>query len=326
MPVLRREDSTAAAPAPFVQDAPPIARWAARTRRHWDWARSGGVGRLIEEDGLDPFARLTTAIAKRRWRRRHGVERGTARAVFVVGVQRSGTNMLVRGLEAAPEVEVHNENDRRAFARFLLRDDAVIAHLVATSRHEVVLFKPLCDSHRVVDLLEGLGTPVPPLAIWAYRGVDGRVGSAVTKFGDVNLRVVRDIAAGRGGDRWQGQRVSGATSDRLAQVDWDRATPATGAAAFWYLRNVLFFELGLDRRPDVWLASYESTVIAPQQSVRELCSFLGFRFHPRLAAHVDGRAAAPRRDDIDPVVRAWCDELQDRLDAVVASRAAAPIG
>ena len=40
---------------------------------------------------------------------------------------------------------------------------------ISYSWHEYVLFKPLCDSHRTVELLEGLGTPTPGKAIWAYR-------------------------------------------------------------------------------------------------------------------------------------------------------------
>ena len=37
---------------------------------------------------------------------------GLATPVYLVGLQRSGTNMLARGLDIAPEFEVHNENDR----------------------------------------------------------------------------------------------------------------------------------------------------------------------------------------------------------------------
>jgi hypothetical protein len=105
--------------------------------------------------------------------------------------------MLVRGLERAPEFAVYNENSAAAFRRFRLRPDSVIRTLVDSSRHPYVLLKPLCDSHRTPELLDGLGTASPPHALWVYRSVDARVRSALAKFGDANLRALRDVAAGR---------------------------------------------------------------------------------------------------------------------------------
>src|SRR5438105_2410693 len=83
--------------------------------RHWYWGRTQGFGRLIEEDQLNPVDRFTSAYGKWRWRHQHGGAPGTAVPVYLVGLQRSGTNMLVRGLEQSPEFEVHNENDPKAF-------------------------------------------------------------------------------------------------------------------------------------------------------------------------------------------------------------------
>src|SRR5207244_1167709 len=60
-----------------------------RIRRHWRWARTEGIGRLVEEDQLDPVARFRRASEKRRWRRSHAVA-PRAMPVFVLGLQRSG--------------------------------------------------------------------------------------------------------------------------------------------------------------------------------------------------------------------------------------------
>src|SRR5436309_12404449 len=193
--------------------------------RHWQWARQDGLSTLIEEDDLRPISRASRAWRKWRWRRSHGVAVGTAMPVWLVGVQRSGTNMVVRGLEESPEVEVHNENDGAASDRFRLRPDPVVREIVLASRHRYVLFKPLCDSHRVDELL-ALGTPTPGRAIWAYRGVNGRVRSALAKFGDANLRVLTDIAAGRAADAWQAQRLSDHSLDVIRSFDWATMSPA----------------------------------------------------------------------------------------------------
>ena len=303
------------------EDMGPRARLSRRVRRHIDWARQDGIGRLIEEDNLDPRARVSNAWRKHRWRRTHGVEPGQARAVFLVGVQRSGTNMVVHGLEASPAVEVHNENDRNVFSRYLLREDDIVRDLVMQSRHQIVLLKPLSDSHRTVELLDDLELTTPPLAIWAYRNVDDRARSAVAKFGDVNRRVLAQIAAGEGDHRWQAQGLSEQSLEFIRSVDPAHLSPESAAATFWLVRNRLYFDQRLHERDDVLLVSYEQVTADPALSMQRLASFVGLPYTPALAAHIDGRAGGGRPAlDLDPRVRAACDDLQARLDAAAADR------
>ncbi|MDG4780907.1 hypothetical protein O7614_14775 [Micromonospora sp. WMMD961] len=295
-----------------------VAYTARRIRRHLRWARTEGIGRLIEEDRLDPVERVRTALAKRRWRRRAGRAPGSALPVYLVGLQRSGTNMLVRGLDAAGEVEVRNENDSTLFRRFQLRPDAVLTSVIQRSRHAYVLVKPLCESHRVDELLALPGLP-PGRALWVYRDVDDRARSEVAKFGDANLRALRAIADGSIGRRWQGQRLDADAVELIRAHDPLRLDPHSGAALFWYVRNSLVFHLGLDQRADVLLCDYDALVVEPEAQLRRLCAFLDFPYRPELHAHIaprrshDAGAAGHRPLPIDRRVRALCDELTDRL-------------
>lgn len=284
------------------------------------WARADGVARLVEEDQLNPFERLPLAWRKARWRRAHSVA-PEAIPVFVVGVQRSGTNMLVQGLERSPEFEVRNENDREAFDRFLLRPDPVVRRLVERSGQRYVLFKPLCDSHRIGAILDDLGTPSAGRAIWAYRDVRGRVRSAVHKFGPANLDALRRIATGEGSTMWQAGGLSPERLELLRGFDYDRMSPEDAAALFWFLRNSLFFDLELDRREDVFLASYGAMVHDPERSMRALCGWLGFPYEQRLIAHVDARSrrSAPPLA-LDPDIARRCDELEAQLDRAYGAR------
>ncbi|MFK3980785.1 hypothetical protein ACI2K4_10470 [Micromonospora sp. NPDC050397] len=308
---------------------------ARRVARHLRWARTEGIGRLIEEDRLDPVDRIGTALAKRRWRRQAGREPGSAVPVYLVGLQRSGTNMLVRGLDSAPEVEVRNENDQTVFHRFQLRPDDVLAATIRRSRHAYVLVKPLCESHRVDELLALPGL-APGRALWVYRDVDDRARSEVAKFGDANLRALRAIADGSIGGRWQGQRLDPGTVGLIRQLEPERLDPYDGAALFWYVRNSLYFRLDLDRRDDVLLCRYDTLVTEPEAQIRRLCDFLDFPYHPRLHAHIAPRrshgAASDRDGDrngardgartlpLDARIRALCDELAERLDRKAADR------
>src|ERR1035441_872007 len=113
----------------------PASGRARRLRRHLRWGRTEGFSRLVEEDELNPVTRARVAASKWGWRRSHPRAPGFATPVYLVGLQRSGTNMLARGLDIAPEFEVHNENDRAVFDHFLLRHDDVIRRAVLASRH-----------------------------------------------------------------------------------------------------------------------------------------------------------------------------------------------
>src|SRR6476619_365020 len=201
-----------AAPTASGQEPGWLAYYARKVRRHIHWARTEGVGRLVEEDRLDPRERLQPAWRKARWRRRHGL--------------RPGTNMLMRGVDLAPEVEVRNENDRTVFRRFSLRSDAVLAQTVRDSRHALVLVKPLCESHRVDELLDLAGVPAGR-ALWVFREPGARARSEVSKFGDANLRALRTIAAGEGETIWQGQRLPPQSVELVRFFFNDTATTET---------------------------------------------------------------------------------------------------
>jgi len=302
-----------------VQHLPRTQRLAHRVERHWRWARSQGLRRLIEEDQLDPIARLRMDARRRRWVRGHVVAPGTAVPVYLVGLQRSGTNMVVRSLEGSPEFEVHNENDQLAFDRFLLRPDPVIRSLVGASPHRYVLFKPLCDSHRVDRLLDGLGTASPGRAIWVFRSVDGRTRSALAKFGSHSLHVLREIAEGRGEGLWQAQRISEGSLALIRDRDYGTTSPQTAAALLWYVRNLIYFEADLDSRDDVMLVSYDAFVRAPAAHLRAMRAFLGSESTelPRGPISPRGGPSAPPLD-LDPAVRELCDSLERRLAATAA--------
>ncbi len=292
----------------------PLSFLAGKARRHWQWGRSEGWARLIEEDELNPLDRLHRSWASHRWQAVHRRPRGDAKPVYLVGVQRSGTNMVVRGLDRAPEVEVHNENDRRAFQHYRLREDERVRQLTDRSRAKVVLFKPLCDSHRVDGILGATATP--GLALWACRSVEGRVRSSLAKFGDHDLTVVRAIARGHGSKLWQAQRLSPANISLLRSFDHPGLTPASASALFWLVRNSLFFELGLHRRSDVGLVSYDRFVVDPATVMMAMCRFIGLEFRPALIAHVGDRAPkVPSELDIEAGVRDACEGLHLQLNA-----------
>lgn len=110
----------------------------------------------------------------------------------------------------------------------------------------------------------------------------------------------------------------------MRSFDTATMSPDSAAALFWAVRNGLFFSLGLDRRDDVLLLSYDDLVADPEATMRRLCAFIGFPYRPQLCAHVERRTShGSRRLDIDPRVRELCDRMGDRLAAVMREQGSA---
>jgi hypothetical protein len=305
-----------------VADLRGMKRLVAVFRRNLYWGRTQGWGNLVEEHDLNLKVRIPRDTRKFLHGLRHPVQPGTARPVFVVGAQRSGTNMVTHGLDMSPEFRVYNEGNSRAFSNYRLRPDRVIAALVEKSRHPFVLFKPLLESHRIASLLDGLGTATSPRAVWIYRDVRGRVSSELAKFGDSNLRVIRRRSQDPSWRHWQlnGEvGLSAASAALLDRFDVHQLSAADGAALFWLIRNRLIFELGLDNRRDVQIVSYDQLVARPEAAMERLCAFLGFPYSPALIKHVKPRSAVEGADpSIDKEILQLCDELRNQMDALTS--------
>jgi hypothetical protein len=294
-----------------------------RIRQNWRWSKAHSWAHLIEEHDLNPLVRGRRAIRKSWWRLTQRDRKPTSPApLFLVGVQRSGTNLLAHGLDELPEFHVYNEGNTKAFDNYRLRALPTIEALVGKSGARFVLFKPLCDSHRTVEMLDYFGARAR--AIWAYRSVDGRVRSAVAKFGDSNLRVLRAFAAGEEQQPWNAWQIAGLsaeTADFVRSFDLDALTAESGAALFWYVRNALYFELGLHQRTDTVLVNYDTFLAEPERVAIGVCSFLEIPYRKAMIASIDPRRPSQRPPfPIDPRIREHCTALKERLDATCSAQ------
>ena len=295
-----------------------------RIRQNWRWSKAHSWAHLIEEHDLNPLVRGRRAIRKTWWRLGQRGEKVAPAPLFLVGVQRSGTNLLAHGLDELPEFHVYNEGNTKAFDNYRIRALPAIEKLVEQSGAKFVLFKPLCDSHRTPELLAHFGTRAR--AIWAYRDVDGRVRSAVAKFGDSNLRVLRTFVAGeeqRPWNSWQIEGMSAENADFIRSFDLDTLTAESAAALFWYLRNALYFELGLHQRADTILVNYDEFLAEPERVAVAISCFLEVRYRKAMIASIDPRRPSRRPPlPIDPRIRERCTALKERLDAICSAQMA----
>lgn len=239
-----------------------------------------------------------------------------AKAVYILGAQRSGTTMLIQCLEQSMEFEVYGESSE-AMVRYRIRSDDYIRQTVKASHHRFVVFKPLTDSHRAQDFLDLVsGSSV----IWAFRRVEDRVNSSVAKFGDHNLQVLRRLAIGEGLDLWQAQGLGADDFEFIRSFDYSTMSPHVASALFWYLRNMLFFRLGLDRRADALPVAYEDLAFEPAEVMQGICTFLGARYTPSMVAGIHAQSIGRAKSSLPKEIMDLCNPLYEALKKVQVER------
>lgn len=246
------------------------------------------------------------------WRQRLR-PRPVARHVFVAGMQRSGTNLLMDVLDASTETRVFHETDPRAFERYEMRDAAVIRQLVQESRAPVFVIKALCELDYIPSLME---TFSPARTLWVVRDWRDSVNSAIRSFGNFVPQWHR--LANGDADDWRGRGMSPATRELLLALYRPDASEAEGAAIMWFYRNVLFFEHQLAKDPRVRVVFYEALVQDPMREVAAVYDFLALPgFNAAIAGRIHARSVRHRSPpDISPAVTALCDELLARFKAL----------
>lgn len=235
--------------------------------------------------------------------------------VFVAGMQRSGTNLLMDVLDASAATQVFHETDPRAFDNYEMRDESVIRELVRTSSAPVFVIKALCELDRIRALMDGFA---PARTLWLVRDWRDSAHSAVRSFGNFVPQWQR-LAQGEASD-WRGRGMQAATRELLAALYRPDASEAEGAAIMWFYRNVLYFEQQLAADPRVCLMFYEDLVQKPEREVAAIYAFLGLRgFNATVADRIHARSVKHRTPpDIAPAVVDLCDNLLARFRAVAA--------
>lgn len=250
--------------------------------------------------------------------RQRMLPRPLAQHVFVAGMQRSGTNLLMDVLDASWDTQVFHETDSRAFERYEMRDLGTIHRLAAKCPAPIFVIKALCELDRIGTLMDEFS---PAKCLWIVRDWRDSVHSAIKSFGNFVPQWKR-LSQGDVSD-WRGRGMSEATRSLLAELYRSGASEAEGAAIMWLYRNSLFFEQQLENDPRVRCVFYEDLVQDPDREVEAVYDFLGLRgFSTAVAGRIHARSVRRRiPPDISPAVSGLCDDLLARFHALAGKTA-----
>lgn len=263
--------------------------------------------RFIDRNGL--------AARKAAWRLGHNYA-PNAKAVYILGAQRSGTTLLLECLNRSMEIEVLGESST-AMEHFRIIKDEALKTRIASSHHKAIVFKPLTDSHRAREFLK-LSTG--SVAIWAFRRAADRANSAVAKFGDHNLQVLRDIANGRNLDIWQAQGLTDESLRLIQSFNLAEMSPHDASAIFWYVRNSLYFSNRLDELDNVLPLSYEDLVADPPGVMRGVCRFIDCDFSENMTKTVHAKSVGRESANLSENIQSLCIPLYARLHNIQVQR------
>jgi hypothetical protein len=249
----------------------------------------------------------------RQWLRVLANGRPGARFVFIVGAQRSGTRLPVQILAQAPEIATYSEGAAPFFDDVFLRPLDRLEELALKSPAAIIALKPICETHRIHDLLDRFPSSK---AVWIFRNYQATALSASRKWtaGRAALGLIARRQNAK--DDW---RVGGLSEEKLQLVRRlyrDDMSEYEAHAVMWYLRNGLYFDLGAHERKEILLVRYEALIGDPQEQFARLFRFVGAPVPEGALATIRTSNRPPREaPPISPEISMLCEELQDRLIA-----------
>ena len=229
--------------------------------------------------------------------------------VFVSGVHRSGTNMLMKLLDASYETTVYRESDARAFDRHMMRASETIRALIERCPSKVIVIKALHEAHRLKGLL---GDFAPARALWAIRNFEDVVNSSLYHWPGWRNKI-EELLADRGAADWRGLGMTEQTHAIMHAHYRPALSDASAQALFWFYRHQLLFDQRLDSDSRVATVVYEEAVKTPDAVVRQITDFVQIRPTARMARVAQTQPTPQLPADVAPDIRELCNNMQQRL-------------
>jgi hypothetical protein len=238
--------------------------------------------------------------------------KGTSIPIFVFGLQRSGTTMMMNIFEMDHRIKVYKESkENKVFTNSLIKSYNILHHTIDVCKMPYVAYKTLCDSHKIIDILHEFE---PCKALWIYRNYRDVANSYDRKWPHAD-RAIRIVCTGGTGGGWFQEGVSEDSQHILRDIYSSHLTRYDCLCLAWWARNRLVIEHNLGDLPNVLLVDYDRLVQHKFDECNTIYQFLGLDFRERMVADVHaesiGRHQVPA---INPDVQQLCDDLTGTLE------------
>ena len=205
----------------------------------------------------------------------------TNNPLFLLGMQRSGTNFALDVLSTIAGMKIFNEDNDAAFSQFLLRSEPVISELVTSNEGAVCLFKAISDSLRFY----GLKAAFPNAGfIYIFRRPKEVIDSFAQEFSgqmhtlnhilsnDFYNNHLFDIT----GIYYDLPRINKFLGEYLGRLSATR-DHADKIALYWVVFHLFLIDTGTLSDKDCFLVSYDEACADPATFRTNVCARFGLK-------------------------------------------------
>jgi hypothetical protein len=248
--------------------------------------------------------------------------------LFIIGCQRSGTNLLARIFERDFNTTVYDEHHKKVVyldeqRKLRLKPLDVVKRVIDHQGAPLAILKPLVETQNALELLNYFDNSK---AMWLYRHYQDVAASNLKLFGiDNGIKNLRPIVANET-ENWRSQHVSPQVRTIVLKHFSEEMKPYDAAALFWFVRNSLFFELNLKENPRVMMCKYETLVAEPAENVKKIYNFIDCDFPgEKLVAEVKSTSVGRgKRIELSPEIESLCQDLLEKLNEVFIQKERTP--
>jgi hypothetical protein len=158
-------------------------------------------------------------------------------------------------------------------------------------------------------------------AIWMYRNFRDVANSCIKKWGldngKNNLNPIINNVKGN----WRSEYVPLKSREVINKYYNGKIDPYDAVLLFWYIRNMLYFDLELYKRPDIILCKYEDLVTNPENTMKIIYKFIGYQYPYRnITEGIKSSQIAPSKEiDNTNSIEIICDNLLEKFNKILAS-------
>jgi hypothetical protein len=231
-----------------------------------------------------------------------------ARPVFILGSGRSGTDIVSHCLSKAWDVELVNEDNPKAFDNWRLKSLDVVERTVHASNAGLVLFKPIVETLRANEFLAEFQSAA---VVFVVRNPNDAINSMVRFFGEAQIRAVKSWVET---DFARQPQAPAELREFIANHYHPDLSVEDAAGLYWLLYNSSYLFLDLQSSSRVTKIRYENLVQQPDETMQEICDFLGMKWFPSMTDEVyAGSVGKNRKPDLSPAIEERCRGVWERL-------------
>lgn len=229
--------------------------------------------------------------------------------IYVGGVQRSGTNMLMECFEGCKDVCVYHDINKMAYDKYQLRNDEEIEKIINSSFASYVVFKPLLDIDRIPGLRERFKNS---FVIWIYRDYEAVVLSMKKAFPN-SREEIDEVMEGQCRS-WRGRHFTSDVLAKIAPLFRSDLNQDEALALAWLSRNMFFTESGIANDRNTIVLSYDRFCASGGAEFGKVAKNIGLSCGKRAIRHIHAARPKTITSDIAQDIRIACENMMKELE------------